>query len=393
MIVGMQPEENTRKSTLFSLYVLGLLISFRYAIPSYVTSSYLSGIFGERFIGYIFAIGSVFGLLVFYFASHILRRWGNYKTSIIFSIISFLALFTVAIAKNPLLILICLTASSAAGSLVALNLDIFVEHDSANAKTGNIRGVFLATQNAAYLVSPYLAGLIIATLNYKGIFLSASLMMIPFILIIFSNLKGFPDPEYKEFHLKSTAKEFFRRRDIKFITISYFLLQFFFAWMVIYTPLYLHSYIGFDWLTIGKIFTIMLLPFVIIEAPLGRLADKKFGEKEILTIGFILMAAMTALMPLVVDKNFWIWALLLFGTRIGAAMVEVMCDAYFFKNIGDKDANLISIYRSMVPIAYIVAPITATIFLMYLPISYLFYILGFLMLFGLRYSLAIKDTL
>ena len=172
------------------------------------------------------------------------------------------------------------------------------------------------------------------------------------------------------------------------------LLQIFYCWMTIYTPIYLHTNLGLSWAAVGVIFGIMLLPFVFIELPAGRLADSRLGEKEILSSGFIIMALTTLAMFFVTGTSILIWALILFSTRIGAAMVEIMCDVYFFKKVDDRNANLISFYRMARPAAYIVGPLLALVVLS-LPnfgLKELFLVLGFLMFFGLRFSLAIADT-
>ena len=41
--------------------------------------------------------------------------------------------------------------------------------------------------------------------------------------------------------------------------------------MIIYTPIYLHEHLLLGWDQIGFIFTIMLLPFIILEFPLGNI--------------------------------------------------------------------------------------------------------------------------
>ena len=149
---------------------------------------------------------------------------------------------------------------------------------------------------------------------------------------------------------------------------------------------------GFGWDKIGIIFSIMILPFVFIQIPVGYLSDKVFGEKEILSIGFIVMAISTAMIPLIDTDDLVTWALVLFTTRVGAAMVEVMNDTYFFKKVSDKNLNLINLYRMVNPMAYITGPIIATMLILFMPFVNIFYVLAFIMLFGLRYSLAIKDT-
>lgn len=177
------------------------------------------------------------------------------------------------------------------------------------------------------------------------------------------------------------------------ILASNFLLQFFYAWMVIYTPIYLHTYIGFDWQAIGIIFTIMLFPFAILEAPLGQLADERFGEKEMLTAGFIITAITTALLAFIPNADFWLWAAGLLATRIGASAIEIMNETYFFKKNGENHPDILSLFRMTRPMAYIIAPLIATFLLQFLSYQYLFIVLGGIMLLGLRYSLTLRDTL
>ena len=180
-------------------------------------------------------------------------------------------------------------------------------------------------------------------------------------------------------------------RDIKSILFIQFLLQFFYAWMIIYTPLYLHTVAGFDWPTIGVIFTAMLAPFVLLEGPLGWVADK-VGEKTILSVGFVIMGASTGLIGYVTDHNIYIWAAILFMTRVGAAMVEVMADTYFFKKVDATNSNVISFSRMARPTAYVVGPVVATLLFTVFDMKGLFIFLGLFMLYGLRYSLTMREA-
>jgi MFS family permease len=135
----------------------------------------------------------------------------------------------------------------------------------------------------------------------------------------------------------------------------------------------------------------MLTPFVFIEAPLGWLADK-IGEKALMTAGFIVMAVSTGMIAFVTDHNPYIWAGILFMTRVGAAMVEVMSDTYFFKHVDATKPHVISFSRMTRPCAYVVAPVAATLLFLVLDMKGLFIFLGLLMFYGLRYSLSMKDT-
>jgi len=171
-----------------------------------------------------------------------------------------------------------------------------------------------------------------------------------------------------------------------------FFLSFFYAWMTIYTPIYLYRSMGFDWKIIGVIFTIMLTPFVLFELPLGKLADKKLGEKEILNCGIIIISISTMVLSFLTSHAFWIWGLVLFATRVGASAVEIASESYFFKHINAQDSEIISIFRIISPLAYSVAPLMASLALIIIDIRFLFLTLGIFMLLGLKYSLTLKDT-
>jgi fucose permease len=155
--------------------------------------------------------------------------------------------------------------------------------------------------------------------------------------------------------------------------------------MVIYLPLLLHNKIGFEWREIGLILIIMILPFLIFEYPVGRMIDNKTGEKEFLFIGFIIMAAASFTIPFIGQKIFWLWAMLLFISRIGASLVEISAESYFFKKVNDRHSSIISLFRMTQPLAYIAAPLIAIPALLFTTIPNLFAILGIVCLAGLLF--------
>ena len=380
------------KSTLFILYTIGFIFSFTLSIPAYVNSSFLESLTSEQAIGIFYTISSTFSLATLLFLPRLLKKYGNYKVILTFSILFFVNFLGLVSFDNRFLLLSCFLLMGSMSTAILFCLDIFIEHNSLNVTTGSIRSIYLTCVNLAWLFSPWFAGTLVVESSYRAVYFVVALIMMPVIFIISASLSNFEDPEYKTFNIFETVKSIDANHNIKNIIVSNFLLQLFYSWMVVYTPIYLNQYIGFSWGDIGIIFSIMLLPFVFIQIPVGLLADKILGEKEILTLGFITMAIFTAVIPLIQNNNLFLWAGVLFMTRVGAAMVEVMNDTYFFKKVSDKNLNIIKFYRAVNPIAYIVGPMLATIFMIFLPMANIYYILGLLMIFGLRYSLTIKDT-
>lgn len=377
------------------IYLATLLLSFHYVFVVYVNSNFLAGFFSTRTLGLLYAIGSLLNIIVFLNISPILERIRNYRLMLLCIVLEAVALIGMAVSREPFLIMALFVIHHALNPILLFSLDIFLEKLSKDATTGNIRGTFLTIMNATFVLSPLAVGIILGDgENFPLIYFLSAAFLVPLFYVIYRNFRTLPHTPYPVIDVKETVFAFWRDRNLWNVFIVGFLLQFFYTWMTIYTPLYLHDVIGFSWRDIGIIFSVMLLPFVIFEIPLGNIADRKLGEKEMMSAGILIMAVTTIALTFIASKNIAVWAILLFLTRIGASVVEIMTESYFFKHVNSRDTNLISFYRNTRPVAYIVGPIAAgLVFLLVENQSqYLFFALGIIMLLGLRYSLTLKDT-
>jgi MFS family permease len=177
---------------------------------------------------------------------------------------------------------------------------------------------------------------------------------------------------------------------MKIYSIS-FVLEFFYALMIVYTPLYLLNF-GLSWDQIGIIFTIMLIPFVVLEYPLGFIADKKFGEKEMIIAGLLVMGFSAGSIFFISSKAVWIWALVLLMTRIGAATIEILRDSYFYKKIDGRDIDLISFFRTARSTAYVFATAVSAISLVFFPLKSTFLLTAAVVLLGLYPAFKLVDN-
>jgi MFS family permease len=169
------------------------------------------------------------------------------------------------------------------------------------------------------------------------------------------------------------------------------MLEFFYALMVIYTPIYLRD-IGMSWNEIGIIFTVMLIPFVILQYPVGLLADKKYGEKELLIFSIFIMGATTLGAFFVHSAEIIVWSVVLFFTRIGASMVEILRDSYFYKRIDSYDIDLIDFFRTSRAVAFIAASILSTIYLFIFPVKAIFILVAIVAFSALCPALKLADN-
>ncbi len=379
---------------LVSLYVSAFLSALYFFSSAYINSTFLEEVFSPRTVSLLFAIASVGNIFLFIFIPNILRKTGNYALTLgsIFCVCALLFSFPFAMGI-PLLFALIFILYRILSPTLMFTFDIFLEEASEQEdNTGAIRGAFFTFLNIATILAPVLAGIVLTHFGYTGLYMYSALFLIPMFIIIAINFKKFKDPVYPNIKILDLTKEFWNNLDLRLIYISSFILQFFYAWMVIYMPIYLKKFIGFSWEEIGLMFAIALVPFLFLELPLGRLADKKYGEKEMLTIGFIIMGITTASLSFVESKSFILWASLLFATRIGASFVEIMTESYFFKHMKGSNADAISFFRINAPLAYLVGPLLGILALTFIEYQFLFFILGCIVLSGIHYSLMLTDT-
>ena len=322
----------------------------------------------------------------------ILTRFGNRATAIFFSFVFFASLIILSFSSSAAMAIIAFIFYFSSFNLLFFSLDIFIEDFSRNPETGGIRGTYLTMINSAWIVAQIISGSVIAKSSFGGIYLLSALFTILVSVIFIMFLRDFKDPKYKKVPILKTARLFMKNKHISKIYFINFILKFFYAWMIIYTPIYLHQYIGFSWSQIGIIFSIMLLPFIILDFPLGRLSDK-IGEKKMLIIGFSIISLFTMTIPIFHQPLLPLWAGILFLTRIGAATIEVMSETYFFKSVDEEHADTISFFRNTAPLSFVIAPLFAIPVFLFVPsFEHLFFILGAIMLCGLLISLRLRDV-
>ena len=374
------------------LYLVGFFFSVHLALTAYVNSTFLGQYINPNLVGVLFAISYLIGIIGVILIPKILNKVGGYKTILFLILINILTLSSLFFLKSVYLLVPLFITYIVINIMISFSIDICVENCSENKSTGKIRGLFLTIINFAWVFAPLLTGFVLSNNSPSKIYLISSFFVIPVLFIFLFRFKKFKDPKYNHLSIKKSLLIIKKNKDIKKIFQISFLLQFFYAWMVIYMPIYLIQYIGFGWDKIGIIFTIMLLPFILFELPLGKLADTRLGEKEILIIGFIIIAISTLIIPFLKTTNVFVWALVLFLTRTGASAIQVMSETYFFKKTKIEDMEVIGLFRGLSNFAWVLAPLLASLFLIFFNYKYLFLVLGILMIGGIYLSSVVQDT-
>ncbi len=375
-----------------TIFLSNIFISLHYALIIYVNSSFLSQYFSQTQVSSLYIIGSIINTYLLLNISKVLQKIGIYKFAIYSIGIELLATVGMAVSNIPALIGMYFLMHLVTISLLLFGLDIFIEDFTKDHnKTGSIRATYLTITNITIMISPAIVAVLLSGNIYKYVYIVSAISLIP-LYFFMRRFRTVSIEPVKHIQAKATLLEYLKNKDLYNIFISQFLLQLFYAFMVVYTPLYLNQYIGFTWPEIGLIFTIMLIAFIIFELPVGELEDEKYGEKEFLTIGFVIMGLATLFLSFITAKSFWMWTTILFITRIGASFVEISADAYFFKKVSSDKTDIISFFRITKPLSFIIAPLLATLMLQFIPFQYTFIIIGAIMIIGAHYSIALTDT-
>jgi MFS family permease len=338
-------------------------------------------------------LGAAVSILGFLLAPHIIRRFGNYATAIGLICIQIVLFYFLIVSSSTTIIAAMFILQSAIISLIGLTLDIFLEGYTDGKHVGSVRGLYAATLNTSWVIGPLIGSMLINGMNnYRNTYIAALAMLFPLLYLIYKNFPRFKDPSYTHLSPWHLIKHILSNKNWTRLFFANIILQTFYAWMVVYSPIYLNKTIGFGWEEIAIILTIMLIPFPLIQYPLGKLADKKYGEKEIMAIGFAIMGVATITLAFIDIKNLALWALILFITRIGAASVEIMIETYFFKTVPQRDSAVLGSFRVTRPIAYFIAPLITGFGLIFMTHESLFILIGVISLVGLLPALTIRDT-
>lgn len=372
------------------IFFLGFLLSLHFAFTSYINSSFLSSFSGEKNVGWIYILGSISSLVALYFVPGILQRVGLYRFLLTLSGINSMALLLLSLLKNGVGVIPVFIFYFTLNILIVFAMDELLEIFSRNSSTGSVRGLYLTFLSLAWVIAQLISSKVLFGHSFSFLYFTAFAMMAVFFITAFFTLKHLRDPVYDKIIPWQSFGNFFGNENLARAYKMNFLLQFFYVWMVIYTPIYLFTHLRFTWEEIATIFAVMLLPFVFIQFPLGKYSDR-FGEKKMLILGFAAAGIATFSLFLIQRHEVWIWALALFCTRVGAATVEVMSDVYFFKHIKRENDEFVAVYRNAGPMSYVVGPFVAFIALMVVPsFNYIFIILGILMLYGVYLAATIK---
>lgn len=368
-------QEQIDRKRVHLINITSFLMGFNASLLAYVMSSYLKEVLGTDNVGVIYLLAYLVILLILLHLHKIIYIFGKsfvLHVSIFLKIISIAGLifFPVSFTGIWFFVLYIIT-----GTLSWTVLGTILESFSVDNESGRIRGMHLSITNAGYLMGPLLATQLLNNFGFSGIFLLAFLVYSVMFIFTMVYIRKTNHKFRKKINATELLKKVIHRKNIMRIYYASFALEFFYALMIIYVPIYLLEK-GFTWDQLGVAFTLMLIPFVLVQYPMGLIADKKTGEKEFLLFSFFVLGLSTLMFYFSNSNDIMVWATILILGRIGAALVEILRESYFFKRIDGNDVDIIDFFGTARPVAYIVATAISSVSLIFFPTKIVFLIVA-----------------
>ena len=269
---------NRKKSNLVN--IVAFLLGFFGAFILYTLSAYFAEALGSDNVGVFYIVSYAASFLSLFFMRSMIRKIGRARLLYLSLGLSVLCLALLLHVSNPWIPVLLLIAFLIFDNVSWVALDIVLENYSSDSMSGRIRGLHLATLNTGFMLAPFCATFILERFGYTGIFFS---MLIGYVIVFLFSIVFFRNDNTslrENLDPERAFKKLLREKNLFLIYLISLSLEFFYAVMTIYTSLRLLD-IGFSWGDIGIIFTVMLIPFVILQYPLGIIADKKIGRAHV----------------------------------------------------------------------------------------------------------------
>lgn len=384
-------KEKFDKSKMGIVVLLSFLMGFGQALIIYVMSSYLKLASGSENVGLFYFLAYAIELIILLNFHKIVSTYGRAQAFLIGLAVKIPIVLALVLIDPSLLGIFFIVLYIIIGSLIWVALDVILEYCSMDRLSGRIRGFHLTVLNVGFIAGPFISTRILDSFGYQGIFCALVVLYSFMLIVALFGLRGIKEQVRERSSVKELILKAVKRRNVMKAYYISFVLDFFYALIVIYTPIYLIN-LGVEWSQIGIIFTIMLIPFALLQFPAGFLADKKFGEKELLVASIFIMGIATMIIFFITSTSVVIWSLVLFTTRIGASLVEILRDSYFYKRIDSYDIDLIDFFRTSRPVAFMISGILSTFLLFLLPLKFVFVLVSVVVLSALIPAFRLVDN-
>lgn len=354
-----------RVSQMTDVAIIAFLVSMTAAITSPVFPVFAEKISGRpELVG---IIASVYGLSAIFINIYIARFFE--KDGVLKNLRIGLLLFSLVFASyilisSPLALAAAQIILAAAVCFGWTALSILVKNSSNRQNLGESEGEYFTFVNFGVLVGVLLGGAIAMSSSYNAVFLYAALIFLAtYFLSKSMGIKDglLPHNDNAKIDMLQEAKRFFKDRKLRAAYIANVGLYIWTSASLLYIPIIMKS-LGFDFQKIGIILAVMIAPYLMLEYPVGKLAEKH-GSSAFISAGFFAIALASVLIYL----NFGAILSMIFFfflSFMGAAAIEPLNEMNLNAHSNKKRIfENMAIFKTSLRLAYFLGPLFAGLFI------------------------------
>lgn len=266
----------------------------------------------------------------------------------------------------------------------SITMGLFIREYATLKSIGKTEGQYFTVLNVGYLLGPLLGGLLASAYSFNTVFIIAAIPQILIaVLLLLNPLKESAVKHVKELNISSYIKN----KQLVLIYFMQFGLSVWFSLLYTFIPLFANEN-GFSPKLIGYAMFIAVIPLIILEFPIGKLADYS-GFKRYILLGFVIMGILSLFTYFL---NPMLTIILIVIATLGAAFIEPLTEAYFFEEARTKEReeSFYPIYKTSVDTGHIIFPFIASTILFFFNFKILFLFAGIFMLIFALLSLKLK---
>ena len=391
MSILLRKQKEVYKVTgIVKLSIVGLISGLAFAMISTIWAVYLySFLNSTALVGFFTAGITLVSLISFFIFVPLIQKISKSKIYI-FSLALYVIIYFLFAMNTRLSGLVILTLISAiVGTLVVTSFGIIIKHNSNKKELSKNEGLRFVFANIAFLIGPLIAGYLSSKHGINLVFLLASIFI--FIAILFFRKSRIEDNKIKRKTEKNVLKnfiEFFKNKNRRLAYIIGGGVSFWWSLNYIFMPLFIIKS-GLDKIWVGYFLFAIVIPLVLFEYPIAKLAGK-IGFKKIFKIGY-LIAAITSIACFFIPNIYAIMGTLVLAS-IGLAMLEPTLEAHFFDNLKKGESSkYYGPYNTKANLNAIISRTLAAFILIFLSFKYVFLLFGLAMLVFAFISSKLKE--
>lgn len=339
------------------LFIMSFLFTLVFSIASPVYPIFMKTFVGlDAYVGLLVALSSVEWIFFTIMMGKILRKIKKVPVTQI-ALGGFAACYAILPFATSLwhyLLIDLFRSLFAAAATVTFGL--FIREVTSKKNLGKTEGYYFTLINIAWLIGPAIGGLLAKFYTFKITFLASAFcaMLAMAVMIIRKPKEKEIDEMETHDHFFSNLKLYFKNRNLTIIYLVSMGLATWWTVLYTYVPLFITEH-GFTEAAVGYTITLYTVPLILLNILAGFLADK-YGYRRFLSSGFLLMAFV--MMFASFTGNVYLLIAAIIAGCFGAAFIEPLHEAYFFKAVSQKvEKKLYPIFRTGLECGYLISPI------------------------------------